>query len=428
MCKDDVEHHHQHEFDRIALGPRRHHAAIVAKLLLTSAVYVMFGLSQLSEVVFLTTFMTASSSSSLIFLPSIQKELVDNYQPSNAEAHILQHARQLGYGSENDPTGCNIWTNPQSTPYFDDLQQFYRELETYAALVDNFSGMPRDLRVLLRQESKDAKDTICRQLELHPDGLPGIFTSGLLSYASNKAGFMEPLLPPLRHAQLCTMESVLLSNWTSLSSKTDDKEEPSIRTKEMPNPFMRMDYMVHDFAATCRALRPHSRTILLDLGASLDFHAGMDSPAMYILDLYRKFGITFDHIYAFEMVPKDPKLVYMQIPDELLASYHWYNVGISPAIDSHFNPLHKLLQSFDEEDLIVVKLDVDSSTDEMQLARLILNDPVLRNRIDHFYFEHHVHMRELEPHWKRSMRGTIQESLQLFADLRRAGVAAHYWP
>ena len=149
---------------------------------------------------------------------------------------------------------------------------------------------------------------------------------------------------------------------------------------------------------------------------------------MYILQLYRKFGIVFDHIYAYEMVPQDPKMVYRQIPDEFLPAFHWFNVAISARPDSHLNPLHKIIQNYHPDDLIIVKLDVDSAADEVRMARLILEDPVLSGLVDHFYFEHHVHLWELQSHWKRSMRGTIQESLQLFADLRQAGVAAHFWP
>ena len=111
----------------------------------------------------------------------------------------------------------------------------------------------------------------------------------------------------------------------------------------------------------------------------------------------------------------------------LQAAYHWINVGVDWEPDSRMNPFTMLKDKYLPEDLIVVKLDVDSTTTEMPLAKQLLNDPVLQSLVDHFYFEHHVHMRELSPNWGSSMQGTMHESLQLFYKLRQKGIAAHYW-
>jgi hypothetical protein len=45
--------------------------------------------------------------------------------------------------------------------------------------------------------------------------------------------------------------------------------------------------------------------------------------------------------------------------------------------------------------------------------------------IDQFYFEHHVLNSELEG-WRQSMKGTVKESLDLFAGLREKGIPAHW--
>ena len=42
--------------------------------------------------------------------------------------------------------------------------------------------------------------------------------------------------------------------------------------------------------------------------------------------------------------------------------------------------------------------------------------------------EHHVHLGELKNSWGRSMNGTVGESLELFSNLRKKGIPAHYWP
>jgi hypothetical protein len=65
------------------------------------------------------------------------------------------------------------------------------------------------------------------------------------------------------------------------------------------------------------------------MGASLDFHAGGQSPAIYISELYSRFGFRFDHIYAYEITKKEPTDVFERVPNELMNSYHWINVGKS---------------------------------------------------------------------------------------------------
>ena len=137
---------------------------------------------------------------------------------------------------------------------------------------------------------------------------------------------------------------------------------------------MRMDYMVHDFAAMCRTLKPDARTVFLDMGASLDFHSGQESPAMYVTKLYSKFGFHFDHIYAFEVTPKDARQVYQKVPPEFMHSYHWMNIGVSAEVDSQYNPLSSIIKRFDKDDFIVVKLDIDTPHLEYPLVLQLLGD------------------------------------------------------
>ena len=41
---------------------------------------------------------------------------------------------------------------------------------------------------------------------------------------------------------------------------------------------LRMDYLVHDFYSMCKSLRHNSRTVFIDMGASLAFHSSGQSP------------------------------------------------------------------------------------------------------------------------------------------------------
>jgi hypothetical protein len=292
---------------------------------------------------------------------------------------------------------CQLWTEKNSTPFFQEMHSLVTDLDEYYKKIANFSlqNNVTDLRKHLEEESD--KD-ICKQLELHEDGLPALFPKEKLSYT--RAGWVEPLLPPMRHPNWCI-----------------DGKPTSLKT---------IEYLIHDFAHMCRQLKPNSRTVLFDMGASLMFSTKWPSPVLALVDLFRKFGIPFDHIYAYEVTPQEPNMVFDMVPKHMSAAYHWINVGVDPNPESYSNPFKLLLDTFTEDDLVIVKLDIDTPDIERQLAYQLLNDPRLLSKIDHFYFEHHVNQKELAPYWGM-MGETVAESLTLFQELRKRGVATHFW-
>jgi len=329
---------------------------------------------------------------------SIIKDPYTSYKGAQVEEYVLEHADDLGYNSEQNPPGCSIWRD--ESPILQKLTAFRDDLKRYQQLVHDFPDASQDIRTAMKTSSIEQ---VCSELELHPDGLPGIFTSGQLSFT--RSGWVEPLLTPLRHPEFC-------------GTVQEEKREA----------FMSLGYLVQDFARMCRSVKPTSKIVLIDMGAALDFHANADSPAIYLTKTYRKFGFHFDHIYAFEIKEKVTQQVYERVPDELMASYHWINLGVDATTDSKFNPLHSILGQFDKDDLVIVKLDIDTPFIEIPLAYQLLNDTSLSDLVDQFYFEHHVHLGELASSWKTTMQGTIKSSLELFQGLRKNGVAAHYWP
>lgn len=338
---------------------------------------------------------------------NFESEYTHHYTPASTERYILEHAVDLCYDNpkENAHT-CTIWNDKDATvpQVYSDLHAFRSELVNYNLLVKNFKPV-EDIR--LRMETEDLQ-TICQSLELHQAGLPGIFPSGQLS-KTETAGFMEPLLPPLRHPDFCFVSK---------------KEHDTQRRKALFD----LGYLVHDFGAMCRKLKRHSRIVLVDMGASLDFHVSdKTQPAVYLTELFRKFGFPFDHVYAFEVKPELAATVYEKLPPHLLAAYHWINVGVSADPDSQLNPLKLLLENFREDDLIVVKLDIDTAAIEVPLALQLLSDDRYYKLIDQFYFEHHVRNSEIAVDWRQSMKGSVKESLDLFAGLREKGIPAHSW-
>jgi hypothetical protein len=324
-------------------------------------------------------------------------QVVYKYIPSAIEDYLFQQAEKLGYNETSDEkkaSGCAVWKDPEASPIYSELQTFQSELEDYNNRLLNFNGTVKDLRKHLNDPE------ICNTLELHEDGLPGIFKSGSLSRSSS--GFVEPLLPPLRHPMFCT---------SGRPRKT----------------IYSLAYLVHDFAAMCRKLKPTSRTVLIDMGASLEFHATAEQPAIYLTSLFHKFGFRFDHIYAYEITPNEPAKVFAAIPDELRAAYHWINVGVDADPSSGSNPLKMLLDNYNEDDFIIIKLDIDTAHIEVPLAYQLLEDDRYSRLVDSFYFEHHVHMKEMQMYWTHTMTGSIQNSFKLFRGLREKGIPAHYW-
>ena len=98
------------------------------------------------------------------------------------------------------------------------------------------------------------------------------------------------------------------------------------------------------------------------------------------------------------------------------------------------NPLYSIISKLHEDDLVVVKLDIDTPEIENPMAKLLLEDDAVNHLVDHFYFEHHVRLYELRAFWGanptfKNIRQvpTIADSFQLMNGLRKKGVAAHFW-
>ena len=347
----------------------------------------------------------SSSSSSSISRIKTEKER-RFYQGSPVEDFVMNHLVELGYNrSENPdryrPSGCDIWKNKTSHSNIKLPANLTSVLSEYRNEKRNYQKRLAELVTKISQKTnvtdlrRHLDDDVCDELEMN---LPTLFPSGALSY-STEFGYMEPMLPPMRDPEICFQRRKLLS----------------------------LDYLIHDFAALCRKLKRTSRIVYVDMGASLDFHQDIQSPAIYITELFQSLGFKFDHIYAYEVTEKKPENVYKRVPDDLMSAYHWINVGVSKEVDSKMNPLKLLIDNFEEDDFVVVKLDIDFSPVEVPLAFQILHDERISNLIDVFYIEHNIELYELQSSWGRSMKGTLAESLQLFRGIREKGVAAHSW-
>jgi len=326
------------------------------------------------------------------------------YQPGSAEHYIVSNLDRLGFNKPENTDTCHIWIDPNATTLevFNSLVVYKNDIDKYNEIVMNFKPVPSIIDKI-RQEGCGVKEKtrICDSLRLHRNGMQGIFPSKQLSFTSS--GYVEPLLPPMRSHKICDYFNTHV---------------------------MSMEYLVHDFHFMCRKLKPTSRLVFLDMGAALDYH-GTNQPVVTLLSQYEKFGFVFDQIYGFEAKGKNPVDVYEQsLPEHYISSYHWINVGVSAKEGDKLNPLHSIIKKFNEDDFVVVKLDIDTPSIELPLVLQLLEDKdgVYSKIIDQFYFEHHVHLGELKRNWKRKVNGTVGESLELFTNLRKRGIPAHFWP
>ena len=360
------------------------------------------------------------------------------YAPSTCEKYIVDHAEELGYASLTNPSGCTIWKDIKATN-----EEIYNQLQSYSSDLDNYNEAVRNFEPIsdMMIGIKGGNYDVCSSAKLHPDGLIGLFPSKQLSLT--KSGYIEPLTAPMCSHKYC-------------------------HNKSIAN-LMLLDYLVHDYETMCRNLKPTSKRVLFDLGTTLDLGRTNGLPVMQkLMDEYEKFGFRFDHIYAFEITPKNTTHLFKKLlPDKYFAAYHWINVGkiqhfsvfvmviilldtaahlfaiaysfegVSSERGDKMNPINSILAKFDEDNFIVFKLDIDKASIEIPLAQQLLNggtNGIYHRLVDQFYFEHHVHIKEMRPFWglqkngKVHWNGTIKDSLDLFHGLRSKGVPAHFWP
>ena len=213
----------------------------------------------------------------------------------------LQFAQNLGFDKEW-AKGCDIWNNTEFEMY-DNLISFRKGMDKHAEAIGQFEQIPDLLKSIIANGNHD----VCATAKPHPDGIKALFpsTSGsddsILSMT--KSGFMEPLFPPMRNPIFCMVDRPRFVLFMA-------------------------EYLVHDFEAMCRKLKPSSKRVFIDLGASLVFTGKRTQPVITLLNLYEKFGFNFDHIYAFEQKLANPQEVYESIlPQKYFKSYHWINAG-----------------------------------------------------------------------------------------------------
>jgi hypothetical protein len=170
------------------------------------------------------------------------------------------------------------------------------------------------------------------------------------------------------------------------------------------------------------------KTILMDLGSSYfgGWHGDSTAAAgLWFYQYYKRFGVKFDRVIAYEYSLLDQKAAWTQLPEEIFPVYTLINVGVAES--GRFNPWLMLKAVARSYDHVVVKLDIDTPVLENALINQILNDSSIHSLIDEFFFEHHVTVNEMLPYWGRPPR-QLKDSYVLFRKLRELGIRMHSWP
>ncbi|CAF1151425.1 unnamed protein product [Rotaria sordida] len=172
----------------------------------------------------------------------------------------------------------------------------------------------------------------------------------------------------------------------------------------------------------------NAQNILIDLGSSYFKNWGGDSSAAaghWFYEHYKRFGVKFDRIIAYEHSPLNPQTAWNQLPDDVFAIYTLINVGC--ATSGKFNPWVMLKALAKPHDHVVIKLDIDTPAIEVPLMDQLLNDSSINSLIDEAFFEHHITVREMQQYWGNPP-GNLKDSYVLFTKLRQLGIRMHSWP
>ncbi|CAF3207821.1 unnamed protein product [Rotaria socialis] len=170
------------------------------------------------------------------------------------------------------------------------------------------------------------------------------------------------------------------------------------------------------------------QNIFIDLGSAyFDGWTGANGAASgrWFYEHYRRFGTKFDRILAYEFTALNAKTAWNQLPADVFPVYTLLNVPC--AATGKFSPWVMLKEIAKPHDHVVIKLDIDTPEIEIPLMSQLLNDSSIYSLVDEVFFEHHVHVKEMNRYWV-TRQGQLKDTYVLFTKLRELGVRMHSWP
>lgn len=167
------------------------------------------------------------------------------------------------------------------------------------------------------------------------------------------------------------------------------------------------------------------RSFFFDVGASLYDRGGGGASQSWFVSEYRKRGLDFNRIFAWEAKAYAPADLFDTFPPDVLDKLSYYNVPANATVGAAHNPLRAIRALATEDDFVVLKLDIDNGAVENSLLYQICEDPELAALIDELYWESHMWRNPLQhrSYWLFSA-GPETDQPRLFSNISKSPYAA----
>lgn len=123
------------------------------------------------------------------------------------------------------------------------------------------------------------------------------------------------------------------------------------------------------------------KAYLFDLGAS-SYNSGMGGASQsWLIESYRKKGIEFSHIYAWEAngIQKD---LLQETPDDILLKITYFALPVESGLNNTHSALRFINDLCTPDDFVVLKLDIDFPDLENEIVSEILENSHIQSLID----------------------------------------------
>jgi hypothetical protein len=175
----------------------------------------------------------------------------------------------------------------------------------------------------------------------------------------------------------------------------------------------------------------NNRAIYFDAGTTSTASGAGGPSFLYFDDVWRRHGVEFTNIYAFER--DTTELDFFDKVSPLIAirtKYQQAEIASSPNEHSKERPFIPMFIKEHSEpgDYVLLKLDVDLTVAEDESILYLLDQ--VTNYVDELAWEHHIRGNYLLQEWgppEQRADISIRESMEFFLLMRQRGIRAHSW-
>lgn len=181
----------------------------------------------------------------------------------------------------------------------------------------------------------------------------------------------------------------------------------------LTKPWYRRPFMLSRDSLVLGVSTTAQSRLFVDLGASLFDQGPGGASQQYFYEAYGRAGTLFDRYMAWEAKPIDPEQLLAAVPDDLFASYQYFNTPVSKNTSSPKFPVNVLKSVASTHDFVAFKLDIDlPDIEDVVVAEL--SKPAHAGLLDEFFWEQHG--------------GSLRDQYERLLRFRQMGVRAHAWP